>query len=100
MSDLFTGTVGLQIFIKTGVNLTGASPMRIRYTDPNDVKGYFSATYLLKDGVHGVQYTTTTVNDLSVAGNWKFQVYAEMGANKLYGDITAPLKLKEPMPTS
>lgn len=92
MADLFDLEVGPIIQAETGVDLSGASKVAIKATNPSgtgvELAGSASGTK--------VQHTKTA-STLNVVGPWVLQAYAEIGANKYWGD-EANLEVKAAIP--
>ncbi len=66
----------------TGINLTGATLLQIRYIKPDGLtKGSWTAT---ADGT--IVWYKTTTTDIDQWGIWKVQAYVEIGSDKYSGD--------------
>jgi len=84
-SGFFAGQVGCQIRLDTqddAAYLAAATKLEIHYRRPTFVTGTWTATL---DGTELV-YTTTTITDLSVAGEWIVQAYLEGPGWKTAGE--------------
>ena len=60
------------IELDTGIDLSGMETINILWWDPARGKGSFAATY--KGSDTSVATYTTTITDIEIAGNWRFQV--------------------------
>lgn len=73
MGKIYVGDIGTVIELDTGIALSGASPLRIKYEKPDGTtRGYWGATVT---DTTKAKYTTVA-DDLDVSGVWVFQVYA------------------------
>jgi len=86
MADPKTTSIGMEIFIETGVDVSSATTLHIRYTKPDDSIGFFVATDKTVGTKIGCFYLTNSATDIDQAGNWTFQVYAEGPGYELYGN--------------
>lgn len=77
---LFKGQT-LTLSLDTDIDLSGYSG-KILYTKPNGVSSFWTGTV----ATDTVSYSITDT-DIDVAGVWKVQAYAELGAVKKYGQI-------------
>jgi hypothetical protein len=68
------GDIGTIIEIETGQDLEGATALEIRYRKPDGSVGAWDA---LPYQTTKAQYTTLE-GDIDIAGEWRFQVYAEL----------------------
>lgn len=81
--SVFSGDIGLQLQITfSDQDLSTASGLAIKYKNPNGTTGSWSATLV---GTDTLQYTTSS-GDLSVAGTWTLQGYAELPTWSGYSD--------------
>ena len=81
---MFTGT-NIRIRLRTFLDLSGATSLKIRYKPPSGQSGEWSAT--LDPDDNQFMYYDTSQADLDVAGMWNFQPVAEFGANINKGRI-------------
>lgn len=72
------GAIGFEIFIATGLDLSTASEVQIRFQKPSGDAGSWTAEAYTKDGTYGARYVTTDADDLDEPENWKLQVWVEM----------------------
>lgn len=75
--DCYVGDIGFQLFVQTGVDVTPASAVSIRYTKPDGTTGSWTGTATsidFGDGPkNGVQRITES-GDLDQAGTWRLDV--------------------------
>ena len=87
MADPKTTSIGLEIFVETGIDVSTATTLHIRYTKPDGTTvGFFVATAKTLNGKIGCSYVTTAVGDIDQAGRWTFSVYASGPSFELYGN--------------
>jgi len=83
---IFKNQTKLQIRVGTDIDLTGATAY-IVYTKPNGTVGTWNGTIESPATDGTIYYTIESVNDLDVAGNWKFFAMVVDSANKIgYGE--------------
>jgi hypothetical protein len=97
---LYVGTIGLNIKIEAGLDITTATLIEIRYTAPDGTLGTFNAVYEFEGGKHYGVYTTTSASDIDQEGRYIFQLYVEIGSNIFYGTEVRSDKFYTPMPTT
>lgn len=89
------GAVGFAIFIDTGLDLSSASSVKIRYQKPGGDTGEWTAEDHIEeiDGetVYGARYVTTDAADLDEEGTWTLQVHVVMST---FTGAGWPAKLK------
>ncbi len=78
----YVGVVGLDIVLNTGITITGADDLKIKYQKPDGTTGEWTAT---ASGTTSVKYTTAD-GDIDQAGAWTFQAYAEVSGGKFHGE--------------
>ena len=71
--DANVGDVGFQIFLATGVDVSGASSLAIRYRKPDGTEGEWAATATTLNGQDGIQHVTAAASELDQAGVWHLQ---------------------------
>ena len=95
-SGFFVGQIGAQIRLDTKDDaslLAAATLTQIWYKRPETgVTGAWTATV---DGTELI-YTTLTIDDLPVAGEWKIQVYVEAPGYKVPGKVVS-MVVNEPV---
>ena len=75
----------LTLTLETGIDLTTASLLQIKYKSPAGTRGTFAGTLV---GTTKIKYDF--VNDeITPAGMWSFQSYVEIGGLKAYGNIVS-----------
>lgn len=94
------GTIGLEIWIESGIDISTATVIQLRYNKPDGTAGFFAGTYELIGGLHGAKYTTTSANDIDQEGKWTFQLYVEIGSNRFYGTAVKTEKFVAAIPTA
>jgi len=97
---LYVGTIGLNIKIDAGLDISTATLIEIRYTAPDGTLGAFTAVYATEDSKHYGVYTTTSATDIDQEGRYLFQLYVEIGGNVFYGTEVRSDKFYTPMPTT
>ena len=83
MKYLQMDTIGKKITLNVGMDISGASALRIYYQKPSGTKGHWTAT---AESARSISYTLAA-SDLDEAGVWKVQPYAVVGDEAIYGDI-------------
>ena len=78
--ETFVGDT-VNISLGTGVDLTTATVLLIKYRKPDDSVGSWVP---ILDGSEAVQFNTIT-STLDQRGTWTLQAYAEFGAARLHG---------------
>lgn len=74
MSKIFVGQSNLRIQVTTGVDITGALSLKIKYRKPNNIEAEWTATeHTASTGI--IYYDLTATTDLDVAGVWTFWAY-------------------------
>ena len=74
MSNIFVGQSSLRIQLTTGVDITGATALAIKYKKPDNTTGSWTATEgTAATGI--IYYDLTATTDLDVAGVWTFWAY-------------------------
>lgn len=69
MNYIYVGQSSLRIQLTTGVDITSAESLKIKYKKPNGTEGYWNATS--SDDSNGIIYSDLSVpSDLDVSGNW------------------------------
>lgn len=68
---IYKGQTELSIRVNTGVDITGATAVLLKYKDPNGLEGSFTAT--IYDSYEGIiNYDIVSSLDLNVVGKWTF----------------------------
>ena len=80
----YIGEVGTDIVLDTGITITGATAIKIKYQKPDGTTGEWTAS---KNGTTKVQYTLLTGN-IDQAGVWTFQAYVEVSGGKWHGQTS------------
>lgn len=83
MIQVFKGQSLLQLRFDTGLNLAGATALKILYTKPNGQSGEFIVN--VTDGT--ILVYNVGVNDIDMSGTWSFQTYVQIGGKDGYGQI-------------
>ena len=83
MAEIYEGSVGIKITIRTNIDISLAKIISILYKKPNKQTGKWIA---ILEGTQSAYYITSE-SDLSIAGNWFIQLYVEIDNSKLYGSI-------------
>ena len=86
MPNLFVGSIGEQIILNVGLDISTATNQEIRYKRPNGTVGRWDAE--LYDG-QSIVYVTKTEDDLNLPGTWELQSYVELPDWSGYGDIAS-----------
>ena len=73
MSKIFINQSKLRLQLTTGVDITGATSLLIKYKDPDGTEGSFTATS--SDDDNGVIYYDFTDGELDTRGVWTFWAY-------------------------
>jgi len=81
--SIFVGQGYLTLVLETGVDLTAASSILIKYKSPSGTRGTFSGTL---SGTSKIVHDFTNT-ELNIAGVWHFQSYAVIGGLNAYGEI-------------
>lgn len=71
--ETFVGDT-IKIILKTGIDLSGFSDLRIRYRKPDGTTGEWAAEVSLENSTY-MEYTTSQ-SDLDQSGKWTFQAFA------------------------
>jgi hypothetical protein len=94
MANVFVGSVGVRIRVSLGIPLDGVGAAKIRYEKPDGVTGTWTA--VIENASMGVIYYDVVLNDINVAGTWKFNgIWDPLGDNYFIG-ATACLTVREP----
>ena len=83
MKYLQMDTIGKKIVLRVGMDISGASVLRIHYEKPSGTKGSWTAT---AESARSISHTLAA-SDLDEAGVWKVQPYAVVGDETIPGDI-------------
>jgi hypothetical protein len=70
MSKIYKGQSSLRIRLTTGVDITSASELLIKYRKPGGTLGDWTATS--EDDVAGIIFYDLVIDDLDETGNWIF----------------------------
>lgn len=73
MSKIYVGQSSLRLKLTTGVDITGATTLQIKYKKPNGATGEWTA--LEYDETNGVIYYDFAANELDVSGRWIVWAY-------------------------
>lgn len=89
MPQAIINSIGVEVSIKVGIDISNASTLDIRYTKPDGTVGKWQLSdgvaYELEDSEHYVRFTTTLTTQIDESGTWNFQVYAVGFGYELYG---------------
>ncbi|RLC88902.1 MAG: hypothetical protein DRJ03_01285 [Chloroflexi bacterium] len=83
LNKVYVGDVGTDIILDTGVDLSAATTLKIKYKKPGGEIEEWDGT--LEDTTK-IKYTTVT-DDLDTAGLWSFQAYVELPAWQGHGEL-------------
>ena len=83
MKYLQMNTVGKKITLNVGMDISGASALRIYYQKPSGTKGHWTA---MAESARSISHTLAA-SDLDEAGVWKVQPYTVVDDKETYGDI-------------
>jgi hypothetical protein len=83
---IYIGSVGIEIAISTGINLTNATSYKFRVLKPDGNEIEWSASIV--DMVSGVLSYTTVEGDLDVVGTWKLNARVAFPGEVFYGETT------------
>jgi hypothetical protein len=78
----YVGEVGTAITLDTGITLTSATSLKIKYQKPDGTTGEWTGAI---SGTTSIRYLLQT-NDISIAGRWQFQSYAVFSSGAYYGE--------------
>jgi len=71
---IYKGQTELSLRANTGVDITGATAMLIKYTDPDGNEGSFTASiYDASKGI--INYDIVSSTDLNIIGKWVLWAY-------------------------
>jgi hypothetical protein len=82
--ETFVGDV-IDIIVRTGITLTGASDLLIKYRKPDGTTGAWVSTIV--GGNPTYMHYETVAGDLDQNGVWQLQAYAAFGADVGNGKI-------------
>jgi hypothetical protein len=82
--ETFVGDV-IDIIVQTGITLTGATDLLIKYRKPDGTTGAWVSTIV--GGAVTYMHYETIKGDLDQNGVWQLQAYAEFGATVGNGKI-------------
>jgi len=88
---VYSEVIRLKIILNVGVNIDASTTRRIKYRKPDGTSGYWSAAI---ESSTSISYTTTSIYDLDLKGNWKLQAYIITPTWTNHGDIRR-LNVKE-----
>ena len=75
MANIFVGSIGEQIILNVGQDISTSTIRRIRYKKPDGTVGEWNAD--LYDSQF-IVYVTIDEHDLDQAGTWELQSYVEL----------------------
>ena len=78
------GDIGAIIRYTTTTDISAATVHKIKYRKPGGILGEWPGTIF---GTYSVQFITTLVTDLDIAGVWQRQIYIEMPGWKGHSEI-------------
>lgn len=84
MADkIYVGQTELSIRLITGIDITGASSVLIKYKKPSDSIVY-SWNASIEDAASGIiYYNIQSVEDLNVSGKWKFWAHVTLSSGNI-----------------
>lgn len=82
MSKIYVGQ-DLQLTLETSQTLSSATTLQIRAKKPNDGDVVSEDASVVETTKARASFSDT---DLDTAGEWRFQVYAEIDGNKYFGE--------------
>jgi hypothetical protein len=85
---IFVGDYGIVVRVSTGIDLTGATALKIKVLKPNGNESTWTATAILPITTGDITYTTT-LSDFSVAGTYKIQAEITFSSSKFLGETTS-----------
>jgi len=78
----YIGEIGTDIILDTGVDISSATVLQVKYQKPDGVTGEWTGT--VQDTTK-IRYTLSE-DDIDVAGRWTFQSYVEVSGGKWHGE--------------
>jgi len=82
MSKIYVGQYSLQIRLTTGVDITSASALLVKYKKPDGTEGSWTATeYDATTGV--IYYDFTKASELDQAGTWTFWAHVTFSDDRV-----------------
>jgi hypothetical protein len=85
---IFIGDYGVVVRVSTGVDLTGATSLKIKVIKPNGVEATWTAAAVSPVTSGDVTYTTA-LSDFNVAGTYKIQAEVTFTSSKFLGETTS-----------
>ena len=92
------GSIGVKIILNVESSVAAATVLKILYRKPDGAIGEWTAVKET-DNTH-ISYTTTTIADLDVAGEWLFWSYIEMPGFSGPGELASLTVGEEPDDTA
>lgn len=87
MANIYVGQSSLRIRLRTRIDLTDASTVKVGYKKPAGTTGTWTGA-VESPATDGILYADlTSANDLDTAGTWTFWAYAKFSDDReAYGD--------------
>jgi len=92
MTKIYKGDVGVEIWLDTGQNLTGATAMKIKVQKPDGTEAEWAAQQHNSTTI----YYVTGSGDLAASGDYVLQSYVEWGEDSKHTGESVILKIYEP----
>ena len=83
VNKVYVGDVGTDIVLNTGVDISAATTLKIKYKKPG---GSVEEWDGVLEGTTSIKYTTVT-GDLDTAGLWSFQAYVVLPSWTGHGEL-------------
>ena len=81
MSQIFVGQTALKFILDTGIDLTNAMQVKIKFRRPDGTTGEWNAEIEPPPSNGRISYTIQTPGDLNIAGNWQLWAFVVFSDN-------------------